>query len=272
MRKGPDPSDSHILAQTSEVLRNSNSFNKFQHSDMATTEALSPITEILGEEDFQYRTLSSGAIASLVLGILSSLLFLVWYNSIQSCLLIGPIPVLGLIFGLRARRHIQSMPESLSGIRLASIGSLLSVFCLVIGLAYSGYVYATEVPSGYTRTSFSEFRPDAVEARGGMLVPPDVAALDGKKVFIKGFIRPGSSSQRHNIRGFLLVRDNYQCCFGDLSNVKPYDQVLVSVEETLRVDDTGSMICIGGTLHIHPENGRRGPGHPVYTLDADYAR
>ena len=51
---------------------------------------------------------------------------------------------------------------------------------------------ATEVPPGYVRTSFAEFKPDEVDLRGNHFIPPDVAALDGKKVFIKGYMRPGT--------------------------------------------------------------------------------
>ncbi len=241
------------------------------HFTMATTDALSPVPGDLDAQDFQYRTLSSSAIASLVLGLLSGLVFLAGHDSIQACLMMCPIPILGLVVGLRSLSRIRSRPESLSGSRLAAAGVLLSGFCLLIGLGYSGYVYATEVPTGYTRTSFTEFRPDEVELRGRVLVPPDIAALDGKKVFIKGFIRADSTSQRHNIRNFLLVRDNYQCCFGDLSKVKFYDQVLVTVDESLHIDFSNRVIRMGGTLHVLPDNIPKGPGHPAYTLEADYA-
>lgn len=239
---------------------------------MASTEALSPDAQDLSTEDFQYRTLSSGAIASLVLGLLSGLVFLAAHDSIQACLMMCPIPAIGLAIGLRALKRIRIMPENLSGSRMAAAGTMLSVFCLVAGLGYSGYVYATEVPSGYTRTSFTEFRPDDVEVRGNVLVPPDIAKLDGNKVFIKGYMRPDSTSQRHHVRGFLLVRDNYQCCFGDLAKIKFYDQVLVKVADSLRVDLSTRLIRMGGTLHIQPENIPKGPGHPAYTLEADYVR
>ena len=239
---------------------------------MATTETLSPVSRDLGEDDFQYQPVSGGAVASLVLGLLSGLVFLAGHDSFQTCLMMCPIPVLGLAIGLRTLSRIRSMPESLGGKRLATAGTLLSGFCLVAGLGYSGHVYATEVPAGYTRTSFSEFRPDEVELRGEVLVPPDVAELDGKKVFIKGYMRADSTSQRRNIRGFLLVRDNYECCFGDLSKVKFYDQVLVKTGPSLHLNFSTRVLRVGGTLHVHPENIPKGPGHPAYTLDADYAK
>jgi hypothetical protein len=236
---------------------------------MATTEAISRSSD-LDEDQFQYRPLSVGAIASVVFGLLSFLTFLGGGESLGACLLLCPIPAIGIAVGLRAWARIRSMPDQMSGGKLAVAGVLLSTIGLVGGLGYSGYVYATEVPPGYSRTSFGELRPDEVEQRGSQPVPRDIQALDGKKVFIKGFMRADSTAVRHNIKTFLLVRDNNQCCFGDISNVKYFDQVLINTAGSLSTDYTTGIYRVGGILRIHPENIRRGVGHPVYTLEADH--
>lgn len=235
---------------------------------MATTEAYTT-SDDLSTEEFQYRALSMGAIASVVFGLLSALTFIAGSDSLAGSLLMCPIPAVGIVVGLRAWARIRSLPDQLSGSKLAITGVLMSVIGLVGGLGYSGYVYATEVPEGYARTSFAEFRPDEVEQRGNLLVPRDVQKLDGQKVFIKGFMRPDPKF-RNNVRKFLLVRDNYQCCFGDLSAVKYFDQVLVSTVGSLSTDYSSGLYRVGGTLHIHPENIPRGVGYPVYTLEADH--
>jgi len=236
---------------------------------MATTEAISTrATDV----EFVYRPISSGAIAAAVFGVLSSLTFIAGKDSLQACLLMCPLPVIGLTMGLRALAKIRSMPDQLSGERFALAGIFMSAIGLVGGLGYASYVYATEVPTGYTRTSFSEFRPDQVEERGGILVPADIKQLDGKKVFIKGYMRADSTPVRHNVQSFLLVRDNNQCCFGDISNLKFYDQVLVKMVGSLRTDFSTGLFRMGGALHVNPENARLGIGHPVYTLDADYVQ
>lgn len=237
---------------------------------MATTEAMQAADDDLRDDDFQYRALSSGAMASLVFGLLSGLVFLAGRDSLQASLMICPIPVIGIVVGLKSLARIRSMPDSLSGAKLAIAGVLFSCIGLVAGLGYSGYVYATEVPEGYVRISFQTLRPDAVEIRGGRLVPQSLLELDGKKVFIKGFMRADSTPRRHNVRGFLLVRDNNQCCFGDLSKVKYYDQVLVKMGSSARADYSTGVFRMGGTLHINPDNARKGPGYPVFSLDADY--
>jgi hypothetical protein len=106
-------------------------------------------------------------------------------------------------------------------------------------------------------------------------VPPDIAALDGKKVFIKGYMRPGSSNNGYtdNISSFLLVRDSGNCCFGDLSTVKYFDQIAVMMApEAKRVKFySGYLYRMTGTLKVHPENARDGASGPAFELIADAA-
>jgi len=235
----------------------------------ATFEASSIAGE---EESLQYRALHTGALIGLVLGILSVFVAITAVNSLAGCLLVAPIPLVGIIVSLRALATIRRHPDQYTGQSLARIGLALSVVFLIGGVGYGGYVYATEVPEGYTRISFNTMKPDELQERGGVVVPPDVASLNGKKVFIKGYIRPGSATTRTNIDRFLLVRDNNQCCFGDLAKVKYYDQMVVQITSGDRVDDKLSLVRVGGILEIHPENMAFGSQAPVFSLKADYAR
>ncbi len=229
-------------------------------------------SELSREEDVQYRALHTGALISLVLGIVSVFVVITAATSFEWCLVAAPIPALGMFIGLRSLAKIRRHPDQFTGSGLAKLGVALSLAFLIGGVSYGGYVYATEVPDGYTRISFSEMKPDELQERGGVAVPPDIIALNGKKVFIKGFIRPGSATSRTNIDNFLLVRDNNQCCFGDLSKVKYYDQMVVQITSGDRVDDNLQILRMGGTLEVHPENLALGGRAPVFTLKADYAK
>ncbi len=222
------------------------------------------------EEPLQYRALYSGSIVGLALGVLSVFTLVTAATSLQACLLVTPIPVLGMFISLRALAKIRRESDQYTGIRLAVAGAVLSLGFLVAGVGYAAMVYVTEVPDGYTRISFDEMKPDAIEERANIIIPADIARLDGKHVFIKGYIRPGSAPVRTGIDRFLLVRDNQQCCFGDLSQVAFHDQMSVEMLGSLRVDDSSNILSLGGTLEIRPENLRHGPGHPVYTLRVDY--
>lgn len=223
-------------------------------------------------EDFQYRALSTGAIFSVILGVVSLLIFFAARNSLLSAIMIAPLPMAGLLVGLRSLGEIRRTPEYLSGAALAQAGSLLAGVCLVGGLGFASFVYATEVPEGYVRTSFMQFAPDQAEQQNKVVVPDDVLALDGKKVFFKGYIRPDSVAFDSGVREFLLVRDNNECCYGDQAKVKYFDQVAVKMVEGKTADFSRALFRVGGVLHVLPANAARGPGHPVFRLEADYIR
>jgi len=219
--------------------------------------------------EFEYRPLNTGAIAAMAFGVLSSLVVFAGRTSFESCLMLAPIPLVGMAIAWRAYGKIRANPDQFSGAQLALAGGVVSAVCLVAGLALAGYTYATEVLPGYTRTSFEQFRPDETDLRGDRLIPDDVLSLDGQKVFIKGYIRPDSTPYRRNIGKFLLVRDNNQCCFGDISTVQFFDQAEVTLTGNMRVDYSPSLFGVHGTLRVMPENIRRGLGAPVFAIEAD---
>jgi len=228
------------------------------------------------DDEFLYRPLSTMAIASILLGVLSALTFVAGKDSLQTCLMLCPIPVVGLFCGLKALAKIRQMPDQLSGRFPAIAGTVLSAIGLFGGLSYAGYVHATEVPSGYQRLSFINLRPDKVELVGKEVIPRDVKDLDGQTVFIKGFMRPGThvskggTPVRNNVSRFLLVRDNNECCFGDISSVKYYDQMLVLLTDKLTTSYSSGLFRLAGKLRIVPASPREGRPEPTYLLEADY--
>ncbi len=244
---------------------------------MATTNALRSRNTAVRGEEFEYRPLSTTAVASLVFGLLSTLIFLAGRDGIENSLLLTPLPIIGLVLGIKALSHLRANADQFTGGKLAKAGAALSAVCLVGGVAFSGYVYATEVRDGYVRTSFAKLRPDEVELRGNHLIPPAIAKLDGEEVFIKGYMRPGShySAGGHpvsnGISSFLLVRDNAQCCYGDLSNVQYFDQVAVVMAGKQRANYHSGLFRMHGTLRVHPEFAGNTSAGPTYLLEADFA-
>jgi hypothetical protein len=222
------------------------------------------------EETIQYRALHVGAIIGLLLGALSIVTLIVAAESFQYCLLAAFIPAVGILISTFSLSRIRRDSDQYTGATLAITGLALSLIFLVTGVGYGAYVYLTEVPDGYTRIEFP-LRPDEIQERNGQVVPPEVMALDGKPVFIKGYIRPDSVTVSKGIDRFLLVRDNNQCCFGSLSSVKYWDQIDVSMTNSKTVDMASGIFRIGGILRIEPRNLARGPQYPVFSLAADYA-
>ncbi len=228
------------------------------------------------EDEFQYRPLSTAALASVLLGVLSAVTFLAGNVSLQHCLMLCPIPAVGLVCGLVALKKFREMPGQLSGLNAAVAGTVMSTLGLVGGLGYAGYVHATEVPPGYQRLSFYDMRPDEVEKKGGESVPRDVREMDEQSVFIKGYMRPGThvskggTPVRHNVSQFLLVRDSNECCFGDISTVKYYDKMLVQLTNNLKTDYSSGMFRVAGKLRLIPAAPHQGRPEPAFLLEADY--
>lgn len=226
--------------------------------------------DITEESDESYRAMSTSAVAGLALGVLSAIMLGAAANGLAACLVIAPVPILGIILSSRAITQIRRMPEDYTGSGLAASGLTLSAVFLLGGLGWGGYRYATEVPEGYERISFVQMKPSEIDDRAGRVIPPEIQQLDGERVFIKGYMRP--PSQRSNLSAFLLVRDDQQCCFGPLADVKYFDQMRVELVPPLKAEYSTGVYRVGGRLKIYPENATPGNPHPVFTLVADHLK
>jgi len=224
------------------------------------------------DEPLQYRALHTGAIVGFLLALVLAVFTLIAAgNSPEACIAISALNAVPLSICLWSLARIRREPELYTGRELAIVGLAMSIVFLVAGVGYGSYVYATEVPDGYTRISFNAMKPDELQERGGVKIPPEIAALDGKKIFIKGYIRPDSIPISKGIDRFLLVRDNNQCCFGDLSTIKYYDQIDVDMVGSRRLDYDQGIFRMAGILRLNPENLAPGKMKPVFSLEADYA-
>jgi hypothetical protein len=210
------------------------------------------------EEYEQYRALSTSAVASLIVGLLSSLAILDWP--------LVAIPLVGIPLAAFALVKIRRHSDELTGRGLARTGLALSLFFAVVGPARLTYEYVTEVPEGYARVSYAELQPD--EAQSGQQVPPSALALEGKKIFIKGYVYPGR--EKDGIRRFLLVRDQGECCFG--GNPKITDRILVTLEDPLRLTYSSRIHKLAGTFHVEVKNSAidDARGGVFYHLKADH--
>lgn len=240
---------------------------------MSTPTAIAPHAAAELEEGLDYRSVHVFAVLGLLLGLLSAVTLVTAGASLDVTLMLAPIPLAGLLVSASALRGIAAEPDLYTGAPLAKGGAALSAVFLVLGVGYSGYVYATEVPDGYARTSFIAMKPTEQDLVNRELVPAEVEDLikDQRPVFLKGYIRPDSIKFKQNLSSFLLVRDNQQCCFGDLSKVQYFDQVQVNLATGLTTDYHSGVFRLGGKLSIAPGDPRIG-APLTYRLDADFVK
>ena len=208
----------------------------------------------------QYRALSSLAVVSGVVGLLSILAFADWT--------LCTLPIVGIITGALALKKIRANPGEYTGELVALAGSVLSMAFLVGGLSWNSYVYATEVPPDHERINYDMLQTDPNTPN--QIVPQSAEQLDGKKVFIKGYVYQPSGGQMTGLKQFVLVRDKGQCCFG--GNPKLTDMILVKLNGRLTAEFNMRVIKLAGTFHVSPAGGMHGLGPVVYQLDADFIR
>jgi hypothetical protein len=204
--------------------------------------------------DDDYRALSTPAVAALVLGLLSGFALFDWW--------LGLIPLAGLLMGFLALRSIRKQSNELTGRALAIVGIVLSAGFWIGGASWLGYVQATECPAGYAPVSYSTLQPLPDEPPDR--VPPDAKLLDGKKVFIKGYVYPGQ--KQDGITQFLLVRDQGTCCFG--GNPKLTDRILVRLSDHQGLTFSSRLFKLAGVFRVtEPTRAVDARGTVFYHLD-----
>lgn len=173
------------------------------------------------------------------------------------------ITLIGIVVGATAVWTIRRSHGELGGRMWAYIGLFGSLILFVTGLTKHVYAYATEVPDGYHRVSFSRdiSAKQFVAANGRRQLHPDVAPLKDQKIFIKGYMY--NTQKQTGLTGFTLLKDNGQCCFG--GNPKPYDMIVVDMQNGKTVDKIDGLVSVAGVLRCNPQS----PG-AVYRLEAVY--
>ncbi|MCE9546270.1 MAG: DUF3299 domain-containing protein [Planctomycetia bacterium] len=83
------------------------------------------------------------------------------------------------------------------------------------------------------------------------LITPQIEALAGQPVRIRGFILP--SFKQHGLTQFVLVRDNMQCCFGPGAAL--YDCVLVEMDAGKSTDYAVRPVAVEGVFDIREVTG-----------------
>jgi hypothetical protein len=207
--------------------------------------------------EFDYRPVPLMAVTGFVLALLSVLSVVVWP--------VIPVAIVAAVVSGFAWWTIIRSEGAYSGQWLALAGFILPICCAIGGVMYQSYLYANEVPEGYRRVSFSQeiSAKGFITDRGTQLPHPDVLALDGQKVFLKGYIYP--TNNPYGLTKFLLLKDNGQCCFGGKPALQ--DRLTVSLQG-FTFDHTYHKVSVAGTFRLNP-NFSGGELDSLYELEAE---
>lgn len=182
-----------------------------------------------------------------------------------------PVALTGLFLSAWCLLKIRGSEGELSGQWLAAVGLVLSLGSFAGGATLHTYSYATEVPEGHTRLNFTEdiARKGLVIERGTISAPPEVAALDETKVFLKGYMFP--MRQTEGLHTFVFCRDSGDCCFG--GSPKTEDMINVRMAEGMTTDFYVGMVSVAGTFRLRrDQTGDLATvseiGQPIYEMTA----
>jgi hypothetical protein len=116
--------------------------------------------------------------------------------------------------------------------------------------------FNTEGPEGALRVSYDDLNlltilnMEPVPPNPEPYFPDWLRALEGRRIRIRGFMYPAFVET--GLRGFILVRDNQECCFGP--GAKIYDHIEVAMRNGVTTDYIpGRPFDVVGRFHIRPE-------------------
>lgn len=207
------------------------------------------------ERTVDYKEVGSLAIGSLIAALISILGFF-WMPFIL-------VSVVGLVLGILAMRKILNAPEEITGFAITTAGVVLSLGIGVSALIFQTWYYYHNAPPGYLVVDFGDM---AFDAKSGK-VKPEILDLDGKKIFVKGYMYP--TNRQSGIEDFTLVRTLAHCKFCSPGN-NPADMIAVELEKGMSVSFRANKpVNVGGVFYVDSEFKA---GEIPYSLDANVFR
>lgn len=205
----------------------------------------------------KYRKVSAWAVGSLVFGVLSLATAFDWVMAL--------VPAVGIFLGLGALQRIDRAPGELTGIGVAKAGIRLSILFWIVGYGWLTHLHFADVPSGYHGISFDTLQPLPEDESGEP--PPAAKELEGKRIFIKGYMYPGR--QNSEITRFVLVPTVSHCQFC-MPKIEVTEIIQVDLIHGIKARYTTRIRGVGGIFHIRSE-GDEEKGL-LYQIKADYLR
>ena len=203
-----------------------------------------------------YRAMCPWAVMSVVVGALSMPVLVFWFSWFWIV-----VPAVGAWCGWRALQKIRQSPDVWTGRLVAQIGIGLSLGFWLFGYGWLTFNKTRDIPYGYEWITYEKLQPDPNTPTEP--IPESAQAFKEKKVYLKGFMRPGR--RQTGIKEFVLVPLNGECPFC-IPNPKPTEMIRVVLQGDLETTFTTRQIGVGGRFQIDPTDPSRIP----YSIDADY--
>ena len=127
---------------------------------------------------------------------------------------------------------------------------------------------APESADGVNGISFDDIVFDIApdQAFDPKMLNDGVRSLFDRRIKIRGYILPWTMLHEKGNKGFILVRDNQECCFGPGAAL--YDCIMVRMNPGHTADYRAVPVAVTGTFRFH-EHVEDGVTRSVFRLEAD---
>tara|TARA_B100000029_G_scaffold367590_1_gene361064 strand:- start:1058 stop:1801 length:744 start_codon:yes stop_codon:yes gene_type:complete len=172
------------------------------------------------------------------------------------------------VLGLLTLGKIRKTDGAFSGGKTATTGVILGGLAALLNVAVAALLVTTEVPDGFEDVNFTA---DISQKGFGELnaLHPDVKALDGKKIYLRGFMYRGK--QTTGLNSFVIVKDNQQCCFGRQPNQSDMVEVFLPPGETFNLElGLTGVAGVFRTTNLRSESKLQ--HRPIYRIDAEFCK
>lgn len=97
------------------------------------------------------------------------------------------------------------------------------------------------------------------------MLTEEIEELDGMYVRIRGYMLP--TAQKRGVKQFVLVRDNFECCFGPGAAL--FDCILVEMAKDKTAEYTIWPVAVSGTFEIEEFVAPDGNHLAIYRMEAE---
>lgn len=129
---------------------------------------------------------------------------------------------------------------------------------------FVGFAFLNASAFAQDNLSFDDFKFEIEKGQefDKKMITDDIKKHVGKKITIRGYIRP--SFKQKDLKQFILVRDNMECCFGPGAML--YDCMIVRLKKGVTTDFTVRPIAVEGEFRLREFKGPDGKPWAIYEV------
>jgi len=156
---------------------------------------------------------------------------------------------------------------------MVRVGLIMAIIAALVGYAaYSTYQILVKKGISGDRVELFAISSFEMNQRHGTIadIPPAYRALDGKKIWLEGEVKPNTFMVSGSVTRFEICYSVQKCCFSGEPKAQHFVACTLSGGQKIRVGDA-DRVRVYGTLHVKVIRDEGGLIQSVYQMDVERA-